>query len=239
MVFGGDHRRAFRHVVPAFAVALSASIIAEGRHLLGNYRWRPVWPASSANTCLRGFDIAVCRDIALDHAFAQPIRDSSVNSMPSRSSPCRSTAPPPHCPRGGAWPNSARRRQFLDRGPASAGHRDRWAVTFPAEPGDRYLRPQRRRPRTDDRRGMAEARTKSVPTGMLKCWRRCRVEVSALVGWSTPPTRGPGPEPTRCGPGGGRRSGRWSAGAPLVYEAVPEWITGMAVARSARTKPAT
>ena len=26
VVFGGDHRRAFRHVVPAFGVALSASI---------------------------------------------------------------------------------------------------------------------------------------------------------------------------------------------------------------------
>ncbi len=36
IVFGGDHRRAFRHVVPAFGVALSASILAEGGHPAGD-----------------------------------------------------------------------------------------------------------------------------------------------------------------------------------------------------------
>ena len=35
LVFGGDHRRAFRHVVPAFGIALSASILAEGGHPAG------------------------------------------------------------------------------------------------------------------------------------------------------------------------------------------------------------
>ena len=57
IVFGGDHRRAFRHVVPAFGVALSASILAEGGQLvkvavsylepLGSFTtWRPALPVT-------------------------------------------------------------------------------------------------------------------------------------------------------------------------------------------------
>ncbi|MDT5239880.1 MAG: 2,3-dihydroxyphenylpropionate 1,2-dioxygenase, partial [Mycobacterium sp.] len=76
MVFGGDHRRAFRHVVPAFGVALSASILAEGGHPAG----RLDVPSDLARRLCEhllsaGFDVASCREIGLDHAFAQPVRD--------------------------------------------------------------------------------------------------------------------------------------------------------------------
>jgi 2,3-dihydroxyphenylpropionate 1,2-dioxygenase len=76
VLFGGDHRRAFRHVVPAFGVALSASILAEGGHPAGEL---DVPSESARRLCQHllsaGFDVAACRDIGLDHAFAQPIRD--------------------------------------------------------------------------------------------------------------------------------------------------------------------
>ncbi|MGB8389053.1 3-carboxyethylcatechol 2,3-dioxygenase, partial [Mycobacterium sp.] len=76
VLFGGDHRRAFRHVVPAFAVALSASIIAEGRHPAGELSVPSALARELSDYLLTtGFDVAVCRDVALDHAFAQPIRD--------------------------------------------------------------------------------------------------------------------------------------------------------------------
>ncbi len=76
VVFGGDHRRAFRHVVPAFGVAMSASILAEGRHPAGDLDV----PSDVARRLCEhllsaGFDVAACRDIGLDHAFAQPVRD--------------------------------------------------------------------------------------------------------------------------------------------------------------------
>lgn len=53
IVFGGDHRRAFRHVVPAFGVALSASILAEGGHPAGGLTSRPGWRAVCVNICCR------------------------------------------------------------------------------------------------------------------------------------------------------------------------------------------
>ncbi|MDT0495742.1 3-carboxyethylcatechol 2,3-dioxygenase, partial [Streptomyces griseus] len=76
VLFGGDHRRAFRHVVPAFGVALSASILAEGGHPAGDLDVpSPLTRLLCEHLLSAGFDIAACRDIALDHGFAQPIRD--------------------------------------------------------------------------------------------------------------------------------------------------------------------
>lgn len=53
VLFGGDHRRAFRHVVPAFGVALSASILAEGGHPAGDLDVPSLSPVYCANTCCR------------------------------------------------------------------------------------------------------------------------------------------------------------------------------------------
>src|SRR6201991_1538205 len=76
IVFGGDHRRAFRHVVPAFGVALSASILAEGGHPAGDLDVPSELARQLCEHLLSaGFDVAACRDIGLDHAFAQPVRD--------------------------------------------------------------------------------------------------------------------------------------------------------------------
>jgi len=76
VLFGGDHRRAFRNIVPSFAVALSAGIMAEAGHPAGRLRVPAELSRALADRLLdAGFDIAVCREIELDHAFAQPLRD--------------------------------------------------------------------------------------------------------------------------------------------------------------------
>ncbi|MDT5220352.1 MAG: 2,3-dihydroxyphenylpropionate 1,2-dioxygenase, partial [Mycobacterium sp.] len=76
IVFGGDHRRAFTTVVPTFGVALSASIISEGGHPAGELAVPSTLARALCEHLLSAaFDVAVCRDVKLDHAFAQPIRD--------------------------------------------------------------------------------------------------------------------------------------------------------------------
>jgi 2,3-dihydroxyphenylpropionate 1,2-dioxygenase len=76
VLFGGDHRRAFRNVVPAFAVALSAGIIPEGGHPAGKLDVPYGTARNLAEHLLTaGIDVTVCRDVELDHAFAQPLRD--------------------------------------------------------------------------------------------------------------------------------------------------------------------
>ncbi|NMD61320.1 3-carboxyethylcatechol 2,3-dioxygenase [Rhodococcus globerulus] len=76
VLFGGDHRRAFRHVVPTFGVALSAGIMAEAGHEAAGLAVPQELARELAEHLLEsGIDIAVCRDIELDHAFAQPLRD--------------------------------------------------------------------------------------------------------------------------------------------------------------------
>ncbi|WP_174575588.1 3-carboxyethylcatechol 2,3-dioxygenase [Nocardia miyunensis] len=80
VLFGGDHRRAFRKVVPAFAVALSAGIMAEAGQPGGELRVPADVARGLADHLLEvGFDISVCREIELDHAFAQPLRDLSAS----------------------------------------------------------------------------------------------------------------------------------------------------------------
>ena len=76
VLFGGDHRHAFTSVVPAFAVALSAGIIAEAPHPAGRLQVpHPRARALAEHLLESGIDVAVCRDVDLDHAFAHPLRD--------------------------------------------------------------------------------------------------------------------------------------------------------------------
>ena len=70
IVFGGDHRRAFTTVVPTFGVALSASIISEGGHPAGELAVPSTLARALCEHLLSAaFDVAVCRDVKLDHAF--------------------------------------------------------------------------------------------------------------------------------------------------------------------------
>src|SRR6202051_1485660 len=63
IVFGGDHRRAFTTVVPTFGVALSASIIAEGRPPAGDIAVPSMARGLCEDLLTDGFDIGVCRDM--------------------------------------------------------------------------------------------------------------------------------------------------------------------------------
>jgi 2,3-dihydroxyphenylpropionate 1,2-dioxygenase len=238
VLFGGDHRRAFRHVVPAFAVALSASIIAEGRHRAGELAVPSALAGELSEFLLSaGFDIAVCRDIGLDHAFAQPIRDllGELDTKPVIPLPVNcATAPLPTGRRVADF--GAAVGQFLDE------HTQRVLVigtgglshSPPSLEVDTYDLSDEDRARIIAE-GIADARTKIRPDWdaevlqAMSAW-----NTSALVDLvDTAHSRaGAGANEVRTWLAAGAAGGGRPV-TPLVYEPVPEWITGMAVATSA------
>jgi 2,3-dihydroxyphenylpropionate 1,2-dioxygenase len=237
ILFGGDHRRAFRHVVPAFGVALSASIMAEGGHSAGEL---DVPSESARRMCEHllsaGFDVAACRDIALDHAFAQPIRDllGDLAAKPVIPLPVNcATAPLPTGRRVAEF--GAEVGRFLDGldervlviGTGGLSH------SPPSLEVDTYDLGDEERARIIAE-GMADARNKIRPDwdaevlNAMSDW-----DLSALI-------RLVDTAHARAGAGANEIRTWLAAGAagggqpviPLVYEPVPEWITGMAVAAS-------
>jgi 2,3-dihydroxyphenylpropionate 1,2-dioxygenase len=237
IVFGGDHRRAFTTVVPAFAVALSASIIAEGRH--------PAGALTVASTLARGlcehlltegFDVAVCRDIALDHAFAQPIRDlvGELDAKPVIPVAVNcATAPLPTGRRVADFGAAVAR--FLDAvdqrvlliGTGGLSHSPPSLEVDAHELGD------------DERAriiaaGMADARNKIRPEWDAEVLKAMSTwELAALIRLvdSAHAQAGAGANEIRTWVAAGAAGGGRPV-TPLVYEPVPEWITGMAVATS-------
>jgi 2,3-dihydroxyphenylpropionate 1,2-dioxygenase len=238
IVFGGDHRRAFRHVVPAFAVALSASILAEGGHPTGDLNV----PSEVARRLCEhllsaGFDVAACRDIGLDHAFAQPVRDllGELAAKPVIPVPVNcATAPLPTGRRVAEF--GAEVGRFLDGiaervlviGTGGLSH------SPPSLEVDTYDLSDEDRARIIAE-GTAEARTKIRPDwdaevlDAMSNW-----DVAALIQLvDTAHVRaGAGANEVRTWLAAGAAGGGQPV-TPLVYEPVPEWITGMAVAASA------
>jgi 2,3-dihydroxyphenylpropionate 1,2-dioxygenase len=237
IVFGGDHRRAFRHVVPTFGVALSASIIAEGPHPAGDL----TVPSGTARSLCEHllteeFDVAVCRDVELDHAFAQPVRDllGTLDAKPVIPVAVNcATAPLPTGRRVADFGAAVGR--FLDSvdervlviGTGGLSH------SPPSLEVDTYQLDDDERARIISA-GMADARTKIRPDWdgevlqAISTWDAA--ELIRLVDCAH--TRaGAGANEVRtwvaAGAAGGGRPVR-----PLAYEPVPEWITGMAVATS-------
>jgi 2,3-dihydroxyphenylpropionate 1,2-dioxygenase len=238
VVFGGDHRRAFRHVVPAFGVAISASILAEGGHPAGAL---DVPSGLARRLCEHllsaGFDVAACRDIELDHAFAQPIRDlvGELAAKPVIPVPVNcATAPLPLGRRVADFGRELGR--FLDGldervlviGTGGLSH------SPPSLEVDAYDLSDEDRARIISE-GMADARNKIRPDwdaevlDAMSIW-----DVEALVRLvDTAHVRaGAGANEVRTWLAAGAAGGGRPV-APLVYEPVPEWITGMAVATSA------
>jgi 2,3-dihydroxyphenylpropionate 1,2-dioxygenase len=239
IVFGGDHRRAFRQVVPTFGVALSASIIAEGRHGAGDLQVASGLARELCEYLLTvGFDIAVCRDIGLDHAFAQPIRDlvGALDAKPVIPVPVNcATAPLPTGRRVADFGTAVGR--FLDGvdqrvlliGTGGLSH------SPPSLEVDTYdLSDEERARLIAD--GMAEARTRIRPDWDAEVLQAMSTwDVSALVRLvDTAHARaGAGANEVRTWVAAGAAGGGQPV-PPLVYEPVPEWITGMAVATSWR-----
>jgi 2,3-dihydroxyphenylpropionate 1,2-dioxygenase len=237
IVFGGDHRRAFRQIVPAFAVALSASIIAEGSHSAGNLAVPTgIARALSEHLLSAGFDIAVCRDIALDHAFAQPVRDllGTLEAKPVIPVPVNcATAPLPAGRRVAEFGASVGR--YLDTldervlliGTGGLSH------SPPSLEVDTHdLSDTERSQLIKD--GMAEARNKIRPQWDAEVLQAMsRWDVAALIDLvdCAHARAGAGANEVRTWLAAGAAGG----GRPVitqVYEPVPEWITGMAVATS-------
>jgi 2,3-dihydroxyphenylpropionate 1,2-dioxygenase len=237
-VFGGDHRRAFRHVVPAFAVALSASILAEGGHPAGEL---DVPAALARGLCehllAAGFDVAACRDIGLDHAFAQPVRDlvGELAAKPVIPVPVNcATAPLPTGHRVAEFGAAVGR--FLDGidqrvlviGTGGLSH------SPPSLEVDTYDLSDEDRARIISE-GMAEARNKIRPdwdAEVLDAMSAWDVEALVRLVDSAHTRAGAGANEVRTWVAAGAAGGGKPV-TPSVYEPVPEWITGMAVATSA------
>src|SRR5690554_6301245 len=74
VLFGGDHRRAFAEVAPSFAVAYTASLLPEGTIPAEDLAVpTEISRELSEHLVAAEFDIAICRGVALDHAFGQPL----------------------------------------------------------------------------------------------------------------------------------------------------------------------
>jgi len=238
VVFGGDHRRAFRHVVPAFGVALSASILAEGGHPAGELE---VPSALARRLCehllFTGFDIAVCRDIGLDHAFAQPVRDLlgelAVKPVIPVAVNC-ATAPLPTGRRVAEFGGAVGR--FLDEidqrvlliGTGGLSH------SPPSLEVDTYDLSDEDRARIIAE-GMADARTKIRPdwdAEVLDAMSSWDLEALIRLVDTAHARAGAGANEVRTWLAAGAAGGGRPVN-PMVYEPVPEWITGMAVATSA------
>ncbi|WP_166903610.1 3-carboxyethylcatechol 2,3-dioxygenase [Mycobacterium sp. DL440] len=238
VLFGGDHRRAFRHVVPAFGVAMSASILAEGGHPAGDL---DVPSALARRLCehllTSGFDIAVCRDIGLDHAFAQPVRDLLGELTAKPVIPVAvncATAPLPTARRVADF--AAEVGRFLDGldqrvlliGTGGLSH------SPPSLEVDTYDLSDEDRARIIAE-GMADARNKIRPdwdSEVLDAMAAWDLESLIQLVDAAHDRAGAGANEVRTWLAAGAAGGGRPV-TPLVYEPVPEWITGMAVATSA------
>ncbi|BBX26983.1 3-carboxyethylcatechol 2,3-dioxygenase [Mycolicibacterium alvei] len=238
VLFGGDHRRAFRHVVPAFGVALSASILAEGGHPAGDLDVpSPLTRLLCEHLLSAGFDIAACRDIALDHGFAQPIRDLLGELTAKPVVPVAvncATAPLPTARRVAGFATEVGR--FLDGidqrilliGTGGLSH------SPPSLEVDTYDLSDEERARIIAD-GMAAARNKIRPdwdAEVLDAMSTWDLEALIRLVDNAHSRAGAGANEVRTWLAAGAAGGGRPV-TPLVYEPVPEWITGMAVATSA------
>ncbi|BBZ70496.1 3-carboxyethylcatechol 2,3-dioxygenase [Mycobacterium paraseoulense] len=238
VLFGGDHRRAFNHVVPTFAVVLSATIIAEGPYPPGTLDVASEVALGTSEYLLRAnFDVAVCRDIALDHAFGQPLRDLLGDLAAKPVIPIAincATAPLPTAAR--VLDFGAAVAEFLDQqqlralviGTGGLSH------SPPSLDVDAYqlTDDERRRLITE---GMPAAREKIRPDWDEEV-------LAAFARWDTSALTHLVDVARMRGGSGANEVRTWLAAAAagggtplrkLVYQPVPEWITGMAVAMSA------
>ncbi|HEX3786892.1 MAG TPA: 3-carboxyethylcatechol 2,3-dioxygenase [Pseudonocardiaceae bacterium] len=97
LLFGGDHRRAFKTVVPAFGLALTARLMAEGAQQAAPLDVPTDIARALGEFLLQAhFDVAVCRSIELDHAFGQPLGHylGAVDRLPVIPLPINCAGPP-------------------------------------------------------------------------------------------------------------------------------------------------
>jgi 2,3-dihydroxyphenylpropionate 1,2-dioxygenase len=184
-----------------------------------------------------GFDVAACRDIGLDHAFAQPIRDllGELAAKPVIPVPVNcATAPLPTGRRVAAF--GAEVGRFLDGldGRILAIGTGGLSHSPPSLEVDTYDLGDEERARLISE-GMAEARTKIRPDWdgeVLDAMARWDGEALIRLVDTAHARAGAGANEVRTWLAAGAAGGGRPL-TPLAYEPVPEWITGMAVAATA------
>jgi 2,3-dihydroxyphenylpropionate 1,2-dioxygenase len=238
VLFGGDHRHAFTQIVPAFAVALSADVIAEVPHPAGRLEVPQTRARALGEHLLAsGIDVAVCRDVDLDHAFAHPMRDllGGLEERPVIPVAINCATPPlPRADRVLALGDAV--ASFLDTldervlviGTGGLSH------SPPSLEADAYDLSDEERARLIEE-GRATASTKIRPqwdAAFLDALEAGDRAALADLADSAHEHAGAGANEVRtwlaaAAAGGGRPLHR------VVYQPVEEWITGMAVAVSA------
>jgi 2,3-dihydroxyphenylpropionate 1,2-dioxygenase len=238
LVFGGDHRRAFVDVVPAFAVSLSAGVVAEGGHPAGVLDVPADTARSLAEHLLSaGFDPGVCRGVRLDHAFAQPLREllGGITAVPVIPVAVNCATPPlPSAARALAVGDAV--GAFLDRLPGrtlviGSGGLSHSPPSMEAEAHDLG----------DEERARLIA--EGLPAARLKIrpeWDRA--VLAALADFDRDALVDLVDHATERAGAGGNEVRTWLAAAAagggalttVAYEPVPDWITGMGVAASSR-----
>lgn len=238
VLFGGDHRRAFSQVAPSFAVALTASLLAEGS-IPAQELDVPTGLARELSGALvtAEFDIAVCRGVALDHAFGQPLHHylpegSRAQVVPV---PINCASPPlPSARRSVAFGEAVGNffrdldKRVLFIGTGGLSH------SPPSLEDERHDKTEEER-RAQIQAGFAEASKRIKPAwdeAFLEAMGRWDVDELIRMADRATEDAGVGANEVRtwlaaAAAGGGRPV------TTMAYEPVEPWITGMGVAVSA------
>jgi 2,3-dihydroxyphenylpropionate 1,2-dioxygenase len=224
-------------VVPLFAVAYAASLLPEGsipaqRLNIPTELARDL----SAHLVDSGFDVAVCREVELDHAFGQPLHHylADVAGIPVIPMPIDCASPP-----------LAKARRVIDYGTSvgdffsSLDQRILFIGTGGLSHDPTSLKGERHDLADDERKAINEAGFERASKLIKPDWDRAfleairRWDVETLVRMTDNATTdaGVGANEVRtwlaaASAGGGRGA------APLAYEPVQKWITGMGVSLS-------
>ncbi|UIX29333.1 3-carboxyethylcatechol 2,3-dioxygenase [Streptomyces sp. GQFP] len=236
VLVGGDHRRTFREIVPAFAVALSAGIMAEAGHPSARLKVPEGIARGLVEDLLaKNFDVSVCRDVEFDHAFAQPLRVllGGLDVTPVVPVAVNCATPP--------LPSAARVLAF---GRAIGGFLDRQGgrVLVIGSGGLSHSPPSLE---VDTYDLSDEERARLISEGAEAAKRKVRPEwdqalLRALADWDEKELVELVDHATERAGVGGNEVRTWLTAAAaggvgletIAYEPVPDWITGMGVAAS-------
>ena len=242
VLFGGDHRRAFAQVTPAFALVRGATLVPEGTIPGGPLDIPEDIVDDLAEALLADdFDIAMCRGISLDHAFGQPLHRLLTHPASTRVVPIVMNCASPPLPKAervikfgvrvGAF-FAARTERVLFIGTGGLSHNP------PTLVGDRHDLTEFER-RELREAGLEEA-SKLIKPGwdrrFLDAIERWDVDKLTLMTDGATAEAGVGANEVRTWLAA-TAAGATQGLRTLVYEPVAEWITGMAVATGASPTP--
>jgi 2,3-dihydroxyphenylpropionate 1,2-dioxygenase len=240
VLFAADHRRTFAHVTPAFALIQDAELLSHDSRPAERLTIpADLVTALSKELLAHHFDIAHCRGVVLDHGFGQPIHYllADLASVPLVPIAVNCASPPlPTATR--VFSFGQRVGQFLQRRPERILVIGSGGLSHdpPTLVSDRHDLTE------DEREEIRVAGLRDASTRIKREWDEAfldamkRWDVGALIHMADHATADAGV--------GANEVRTWIAASAsgggvgldtLVYEGVPEWITGMAIAISAQT----